>query len=326
MNDLISIIVPIYNVESYLTKCIESIINQTYKKLEIILVDDGSPDNCGRICDDYAKKDNRVVVIHKQNGGLSDARNAGIEIMKGQYVGFVDSDDWIEPDMYEILLRNLKKFNAEMSFGGVADDLVTDGGVTTVKVSDYGKEPFAESERDAMKRYFCGSWAAWDKLYKAELFEDVRYPVGEINEDEAIVLQLLSKCNRVCYTNQIFYHYMKRENSKSITSTGWNRKKLAWCDHCEKNMFFTMKNYEELVLYARQRYCSSLIWALNNMTENPKEYLDLIPHYRKKLQNEMKKRPKVQISSKKEKIRAYALVYCFNVYSIVIQLMDKHYT
>lgn len=102
---LISIIVPIYNVELYLEKCIESIINQTYKNLEIILVDDGSTDSCGKICDEYAKKDNRIKVIHKINGGLSDARNKGMEIAKGKYIGFVDGDDYVASDMYETLYK-----------------------------------------------------------------------------------------------------------------------------------------------------------------------------------------------------------------------------
>ena len=114
-NNLISIIVPIYNVEKYLKKCIDSIINQTYKNLEIILVDDGSPDNCGKICDEYAKKDNRIKVIHKENGGVSSARNVGVENATGEYIGFVDSDDYIEKDMYEVLINNLKKENADIS-------------------------------------------------------------------------------------------------------------------------------------------------------------------------------------------------------------------
>ena len=108
MKELISIIVPIYNVEKYIHKCIESIINQTYKNLEIILVDDGSPDNCGNICEEYAKNDSRIKVIHKENNGLSSARNAGLEICKGDYIGFVDSDDYIELNMYEVLINALK--------------------------------------------------------------------------------------------------------------------------------------------------------------------------------------------------------------------------
>ena len=114
MNELISIIVPVYKVEPYLNKCVDSIINQTYKNIEIILVDDGSPDNCGKICDDYTKKDSRIKVIHKKNGGLSDARNYGIEASIGDYIMFVDSDDYISANMCEILLKTAKKYNADI--------------------------------------------------------------------------------------------------------------------------------------------------------------------------------------------------------------------
>ena len=165
MQPLISIIVPVYKVEPYLRRCVDSILNQTYRNLEVILVDDGSPDNCGSICDAYAKQDSRVKVIHKENGGLSSARNAGLDVMSGAYVGFVDSDDWIEPHMYESLLKLMEKFDAQMALGGVADEMLYDGTLTTVKISDYGHTPFAENHNNALKRFFQGSWAAWDKLF-----------------------------------------------------------------------------------------------------------------------------------------------------------------
>ena len=114
-NPKISVIVPVYKVEKYLDKCVESIVNQTYKNLEIILVDDGSPDNCPAMCDEWAEKDERIRVIHKENGGLADARNAGMDIATGDYIGFVDSDDWIEPNMYEVLLKNALKYDADIS-------------------------------------------------------------------------------------------------------------------------------------------------------------------------------------------------------------------
>ena len=115
MEDLISIIIPVYKVEKYIYKCIDSVLNQTYKNLEIILVDDGSPDKCPEICEEYAKKDNRIKIIHKKNGGLSDARNAGLKVATGKYIGFVDSDDYIEKDMYQVLYNNIIKTNSDIS-------------------------------------------------------------------------------------------------------------------------------------------------------------------------------------------------------------------
>ena len=119
MNPLISVIVPIYNVEKYLARCVDSIVNQTYKNLEIILVDDGSPDRCPQMCDDYAEKDSRIKVVHKKNGGLSDARNAGMAVATGEYISFIDSDDWIETSMFELLINNIFQYDCEISCGGI---------------------------------------------------------------------------------------------------------------------------------------------------------------------------------------------------------------
>lgn len=282
MEELISVIVPIYNVERYIKKCIDSIRSQTYKNLEIILVDDGSPDECGKICDEYERIDSRIVVIHKKNGGLSDARNAGLEIIHGKYVAFVDSDDWIEPDMYQRLYENMMTFHADMSFAGVTDDVIDENGIEkSVKISNYGDEPFSENKIAAMKRYFHGSWAAWDKLYKASLFENVKFPVGEINEDEAIVIELLAQCDTVCYTNEILYHYIKRANSNSITMSDFSKKKLAWQEHCANNLRIIQEKYPELEKDAVIRYRNSLLWslteiALSNSEEDFSEDISLL--------------------------------------------------
>lgn len=266
MEPCISVIVPIYKVEPYLRKCVDSILAQTYQNLEIILVDDGSPDRCGEICDEYARKDARIKVIHKKNGGLSDARNAGLEIMTGAYVAFVDSDDWIEPQMYQRLHELLEYYQADMAFGGVADDVLQDGSIRTVRTSDYGETPFAEDRVAAMRRYFHGSWAAWDKLYRAELFAGIAYPAGEINEDEAIVLHLLDRCQKVCYTNEVFYHYMKRVDGSSITTAAFSEKKMAWAKHCRDNLRFVGEKYPQLEKDAAARYRSSVLWSLREIS------------------------------------------------------------
>ena len=320
MNDLISVIVPVYKVEQYLRKCVDSILNQTYQNLEIILVDDGSPDCCGAICDEYARRDGRVKVIHKSNGGLSDARNAGLDIMTGDYVGFVDSDDWIEPEMYEKLLERMRSFDADLSFGSVADDMETETGEVTVKTSGYGPEPFAEDRCAAMHRYFHGSWAAWDKLYKAFLFQEVRYPVGEINEDEAIVLQLLSKCERVCYSPEIFYHYMKRPGNGSITAAAFSKKKLAWKDHCAANLRFVQVYYPDLEQDAADRYRGSLLWSLTEIALSDEDFSEEV----RELQNELwvNRRLFMQVPFvyKQDRVRLWVLLHVpFGVYRKLIR-------
>lgn len=320
MNSLISVIVPIYKVEKYLRKCIESILSQTYTNLEIILVDDGSPDKCGEICDEYEKRDSRIKVIHKKNGGLSDARNAGLDIMAGNYVAFVDSDDWIEPQMYEHLLAKLHYFHADISIGGVSCDLDDNGIINTEKIVSYDSAPFSEGNVETMHRFFTTSWAAWDKLYKADLFRDIRYPVGEINEDEAIVLQLLSKCTRVCYTNEVFYHYMRRPSSGSITAANFSVKKLAWQAHCRDNLEFVQAHYPTLVSDAAARYRGSLLWSLTEIALSDEDYTGETQALLSALQSQKKLFCAAPFSYRQDRLRMWLLLHVpFSVYRAIIR-------
>ena len=161
------------------------------------------------------------------------------------------------------------QLGVDMAIGGVADDYIAGNRTNTVRVSDYGVTPIAVMSTEAMERYFNGSWAAWDKLYQARLFEAIWYPVGEINEDEAIVLQLLDQCERVCYTNEVFYHYMHRENSGSITTSAFSRKKLVWQKHCRDNLAFVREKYPQLEAAAAKRYRGSLLWTLSEIAMTP---------------------------------------------------------
>lgn len=212
-NNKISIIVPIYNVEKYLKKCIDSLINQTYKNLEIILVDDGSPDKCGEICDQYKTIDSRIVVIHKKNGGLSDARNCGVKASTGDYITFVDSDDYISNDYVEYLFNLLISKNADMSI------------IMPHKFKENDKDFFKEvnervilySPNEALKvmlyqKKFSNS--AYGKLYKKELIKDIKFPVGKLYEDVGTTYKYILKCkNKIVYSNQHKYFYLIRNNS-----------------------------------------------------------------------------------------------------------------
>ena len=223
MNDLISVIVPVYKVECYLHKCVDSIINQTYKNLEIILVDDGSPDNCPKICDDYAKRDSRIKVIHKKNGGLSSARNAGLDIASGNYIGFIDSDDYISPHMYEELYFALINTNSDISMCNF--DYIDESYNNL-----FFDSPIADEElnkKDIISKLFIDKYwyyvIACNKLYKKELFTNLRYPIREIHEDEGIIHHLYLKCNKVTTISSSYYYYVQRNDSimgkgKSIKS------------------------------------------------------------------------------------------------------------
>lgn len=213
MNELISVVVPIYKVENYLKKAINSIINQTYKNIEIILVDDGSPDNCGNICDEYSKKDNRIKVIHKKNGGLSDARNVGVEIAKGEYILFIDSDDWIENNMIEELYKNIKYNNCDIS---ICEFIEEDSNGKIIKSKKYDKEIIVFNNKEALKDLIIQKNItnhAWNKLYKRSLFDDIKYPKGQLMEDISTTYKLFEKSNRIVYQNIPLYHYIQRNTS-----------------------------------------------------------------------------------------------------------------
>ncbi len=218
----LSIIVPIYKVEDYIYKCVDSILAQTFTDFELILVDDGSPDNCPKICDEYALKDERVKVIHKENGGLSDARNAGIEIARGEYLAFVDSDDFLSLDMYEKLIA-------------LADSNSADVVVCDYVLAYVNKEPIFEDSTDlfvmgreeALTQMICNrlfSVNAWNKIYKRELFEVERYPKGMLYEDLALTYRLIDKSEKIVYTPAKKYAYLQRGTS-IMGQTGYKMKK-----------------------------------------------------------------------------------------------------
>lgn len=211
MNELISVVVPIYNVEKYLKSCIDSIINQTYKNLEIILVDDGGTDKCPHICDEYENKDQRIKVIHKENGGLSDARNAGIKQAKGQYISFVDSDDDISPYMYNKLYKNIKQYNADISvcnYVFIYDGNKYNQGKTNQTISMTSEEAL-DMLYDTNKY---GNFA-WNKLYKTTLFNDIKFPYGKKYEDIFVMHELYNKANKLVFLDEGLYNYYSRESS-----------------------------------------------------------------------------------------------------------------
>ena len=206
----ISIIVPIYKVEPYLRKCLDSIVNQTYQNLEIILIDDGSPDRCGEICDEYAAKDGRITVIHKTNGGLSSARNAGLDAATGEYIGFVDSDDWIEMDMYEYLLSNVLSKNADICICGRYEEYEN-----KFFIKRYLGEELLNKE-DAvcalLKNDLIQNFV-WDKLWRRKLFDNICFPVGRTYEDLAIVHRLFERAEVILCLPEAKYHYLQRPDS-----------------------------------------------------------------------------------------------------------------
>lgn len=226
MNDLISIVVPIYNVEQYLDNCVSCILNQTYTNLEIILVDDGSPDQCGTMCDSYAERDSRVRVIHKKNGGLSDARNVGISAANGKYITCIDSDDYVSSDFIEYLYRLAENYNAEISICG----FIKTASLTETQQLDNGNVFIYNAEEALMQMLYAQVFttSAWGKLYKRELFNGIEYPVGKYSEDMFTTYKLISKSTKIVCGNRVCYYYVFRPGS--ILNRGFSLKHLDVID------------------------------------------------------------------------------------------------
>ena len=212
--ELISVIVPVYNVESYVAECIESIQNQTYMNLEIILVNDGSTDASGDICDQYAAYDERIQVIHKENAGVSAARNTGIESANGDYIGFVDSDDYIAPTMYEDMLKLMVEHDLDI----IECTAFRNNGDTNIEgCNDGSLEIFNRDEALRMAMYDCFV-AVWSQLYKRRVISDVRFPVGRKFEDSAVSYLFIANTKRVGHINRCLYYYRLNPNSTTQTS------------------------------------------------------------------------------------------------------------
>lgn len=249
--DLITVIVPAYNVEEYLSECLDSALNQTYSNLEIIVVDDGSKDNTGKIADDYAKKDERTRVIHKENGGLSSARNAAIEVMKGKYFTLLDSDDYLVKDCIEILHDNIVENDCDIAGIVDAHDETSLGQGGNVNV--YPKE-------EAIDRYLVGAYseASCCKLYKSELFKDIRFPEGKIHEDTFTTYRVLEKTEKVCTNDYRGYYYRVREDSiTNLTYTDRNYDKVEACRII--NDFYKGTTHE---FRAYNKYLSALLYFI----------------------------------------------------------------
>lgn len=265
---LITIIIPVYNTEKYLKKCVMSIVNQTYKNLEIILIDDGSTDSSPMICDTLAEKDNRITVIHQANGGLSSARNTGLDNMHGDYVMFVDSDDYTDTNMIEFLLNQIG--NADISMCGYTDfdengNLST---LNTVTVPDgiISTDTFWDYFYTDTRIYYVTVWA---KLYKRNLWDNVRFPIGKLHEDEFVVHQIISQCKALAVSKKPYYFYLQRTGS--IMNTQFKIKNLdateGMLDRCQ--FFFNRKEYH-LAEKALSMAMYSIIKGYGILGENDK--------------------------------------------------------
>lgn len=248
MGELISVIVPIYKVENYLDRCVKSIVEQTYPNLEIILVDDGSPDQCPKLCDEWAKKDQRIKVIHKENGGLSDARNAGMKIMTGDYVSYIDSDDWVAEDMYETMLDAIKKNHADICECGFerTSEMIEN---TRKQQDDHAIILEKENALLAVVEEKIQP-VVWNKLYKREIVKTLCFEVGKYNEDEFFTYKAIEKAEKIVQIPYIGYYYFFREDS--IINETYTIRRLDGLEARYERMKY-LKKYPEIYGIAKRQ-------------------------------------------------------------------------
>ena len=312
----ISIIIPIYKVEKYLNKCVQSVVNQTYKNLEIFLVDDGSPDNCPKMCDDWAEKDSRIQVIHKKNGGLSDARNFGIEKATGDYIMFLDSDDYIHEEICKTLLNLITKYDAEISMCDACDvneneQKIICNNKTTTEINEqvFNKDELIKMLLNRDIKYFMTAWA---KLYKTELFKTLRYDVGKIHEDEFILHKLINQTNKLAYVNLPYYYYLQREGS--IMQSKKEKSYIDTLEAFEQRFKFLIENTNlknETITYALRFFKFKYIQIKKSKLskEIAKKYLFKFKEYYKQ--------------AKSKNLTAKAFNLCPNLYTFIYKIFKK---
>lgn len=268
----ISIIVAVFNSEKYLPRCIESILAQTFTNYELILVNDGSTDNSGEVCDNYAGLDNRVKVIHKENGGTASSRNAGVDIAKGKYIGFVDNDDYINQFMFETLYSHAIKHSADIV---VCDFLDVDGSTSINTKTSYSNYNVVNLNNIEALNYIYTTEGVkfivvWNKLYKRNLFKNIKYEVGKLHEDETVAHKLLYECEKITYLKTELYYYVNRKGS--ITNLPYNIRRFDGVYTLNDRVdFFRNKNELDLHQKALKHYLQVFFYNYNTAKENLKD-------------------------------------------------------
>lgn len=306
-NPLISVVVPIYKVENYLERCLKSIIKQTYVNLDIILVDDGSPDRCPGICDNYAKRDSRIRVVHKKNGGLSSARNAGIEIMTGEYVTFVDSDDFLDEAAIESWVSLALAYEADLIIGRFIS--YHDGDV--LQSNSHVKKAQEWTTQEAFEKLFLEEerlCTAWGKLYRAELFEEERYPENiKFAEDMYVIHKIFHAAEKIIYDDRVSYYY--NQEGTSLVRSEFDLIKLQRAEAIEIWVQFIDENYGELHNAVLAYYASVIMNVCMVLYEIPKkEERRIFDYYKNFLSSHYCELIKSEYLGKKDKLKLRLLV------------------
>ena len=326
-NPLISVIIPIYKVEQYLNKCIDSVIRQTYKNLEIILVDDGSPDNCCIICDEYKKKDCRIKVIHKNYGGVSSARNIGLNICSGEYISFIDSDDFVDEnfilDLYNNMLSNdvdivecrFAEFEKSVDIQLIKENCRKTG----MNSNNFNVFTGREMQIRLFDKDYVNHVVVWNKLYKRSIFESLRFPNGKIHEDEFVTYKAFSKASNILVLEKINYFY--RIHANSIMGSKFSRKRLDVIDAYEEKKLYYKQDEEiyDLVVLKYQNLLKSLYFKAKFAEICDKDIYNIIQS--KLIENF--KEYRLIVSSKERIIQEFLMAYMPYLYYKIAKMKDK---
>lgn len=317
---LISIITPVYNVEKYLEQCIISIQAQTYKNIEIILIDDGSTDNSSVMCDEYAEQDTRIRVCHKVNGGLSSARNKGIEIAVGEYLLFVDSDDYIHPNIIEKMLSVMQQEDVDIV--GCQFLEVEEGCNKIIEVETSKAEIL--SKKQVIEK-FCKESdvtiiVSWCKLYKKELFDTLRFQEGKLHEDEFIIHHIIDKIAYMAYLDDKMYYY--RQRNTSIMGEQYSLKRLDGLEALEERILFYKEKKDMNYIYVVERYLRLSISHYNQMKQSYPKHKKRKKLHKKFCHTFWKYRKELTIS---KKMKLYYMFYCIHpsIYACIERLAAR---
>lgn len=303
----ISVIIPIYNVEAYLSQCLDSVIHQSYENLEIILVNDGSTDACHQICEKYAAKDNRIKVIHQKNGGLSDARNTGLEIATGDFIAFVDSDDLVSTDFFQLLLDALQSNQAEIvecefyKFGTITDVPKASSNKNSVEIfqTEMALELLMKEKLKQM---------VWNKLYRKIAIGDNRFPVSKINEDEFWTYKVFGNAQKIVKIADVLYFY--RQQQESIMGRKYSLKRLDGLQALQERIAYMRENFPRLENLAIKSYCTAAMWHYQQIIS----FMEVDPtkNHRKMIFDSIKQYNKWLVFKEwswKEKLRYYLFIW-----------------
>ena len=306
MKELITVIIPIYQVEKYLENCVNSVLQQTYKNLEIILVDDGSIDRCPQMCDEFAEKDKRIRVIHKTNGGLSDARNAGLDICKGRYITFIDSDDYVSKNYIELLYNALISNDADVSM--VGSTKIQEHTLYCTDLVEGIVEVYKQEKAIVNGLNIKIQQSAWGKLYPAEYFKDLRFPVGKLYEDLAIFYRILLKINRLVVVRVPAYKYLIR-NGSIMQSKFYARQldEIGIIDEEMDNLILHFPEYKTMA-NGRRLYSYFVVLRRINTSENVNEY----KQEKKVIMDKIRKYAKGMLFKKDINVRLKSKILAFN--------------